>query len=58
MQDLTESARKFSEILELSPQERAASLSAFDDAETREQVRSLLDADRLAARSGFLGLIP
>ncbi len=56
MQDLTETARRFSEILELSPQEREAFLLAFDDAEIREQVRSLVNADRRATRSGFLGL--
>ena len=39
MQDLTETARRFSEILELSPQEREAFLLAFDDAEIRAVYR-------------------
>lgn len=57
MQDLNETARRFSEILELSPREREAFLLEVDDAELREQVRSLIDADRRAARSGFLDLV-
>jgi hypothetical protein len=57
MQDLIETARRFAEVLELSPQQRESFLRKVDDPETRELVRSLIDADRGAVLSGFMDLM-
>jgi hypothetical protein len=57
MKDLTETALRFTEMLELSPQKRDALLSAIDDPLVREQVRSLIDADRCAVRDGSMDLV-
>ena len=57
MQNLTETAQRFAEILELSPREREAFLHSVDDPELREQVRSLIVADRDAVLNGFMDLV-